>query len=52
MIEQMLTATVMAFCMVVVMIAMIPKERMSLLVAVCVGVVCGWFGIALEQALR
>lgn len=52
MIEQMLTATVMAFCMVVVMIAMIPKERMSLLVAICVGVVCGWFGIALEQALR
>ncbi|QHJ73056.1 hypothetical protein Makalu003_108 [Escherichia phage Ec_Makalu_003] len=52
MIEQMLTATVMAFCMVVVMIAMIPKERMSLLVAVCVGVVCGWFGIALEHALR
>lgn len=52
MIEQMLTATVMAFCMVVVMIAMIPKERMSLLVAICVGVVCGWFGIASEQALR
>ncbi|QBQ74137.1 hypothetical protein [Escherichia phage vB_EcoM_PHB13] len=52
MIEQMLTAMVMAFCMVVVMIAMIPKERMSLLVAVCMGVVCGWFGIALEQALR
>lgn len=52
MIEQMLTATVMAFCMVVVMIAVIPKERMNLLVAVCVGVVCGWFGIALEQALR
>lgn len=52
MIEQMLTAMIMAFCMVVVMIAMIPKERMSLLVAVCVGVVCGWFGIALEQALR
>lgn len=52
MIEQMLTATVMAFCMVVVMIAVTPKERMNLLVAVCVGVVCGWFGIALEQALR
>lgn len=52
MIEQMLTATVMAFCMVVVVIAVIPKERMNLLVAVCVGVVCGWFGIALEQALR
>ena len=52
MIEQMLTATVMAFCMVVVMIAVFPKERMNLLVAVCIGVVCGWFGIALEQALR
>lgn len=52
MIEQMLTAMVMAFCMVVVMIAMIHKERMNLLVAVCVGVVCGWFGIVLEQALR
>lgn len=52
MVEQMLTATVMAFCMVIVMIAIIPKERMNLLVAVCVGVVCGWFGIALEQALR
>lgn len=52
MIGQMLTAMAMAFCMVVVMIAMIPKERMSLLVAVCVGVVCGWFGIVLEHALR
>lgn len=52
MIGQMLTAMAMAFCMVVVMIAVIPKERMNILVALCLGMVSGWCGIVLEHALR
>lgn len=52
MVEQMLTSMVMAFCVGVVLFAMIPKDRMNLIVAVCLGVVSGWCGIVLEHALR
>lgn len=52
MMEQMLTAMVMAFCVGVVLFAIIPKDRMNALVAFCTGVVSGFVGIAVEHAIR